>query len=272
MWSWWRRASSCMDPSKLLVYIIQCVELTSDSTKQGCHVPPKSGLQRSRLWKMPYYRKKYILICTALKISLPSCPFNCNSHLMVILHSYSSHSMQQIFYLYSLHAHLVFGAEVEVEFRDWSFRGSRAVAAAPWTCKTFSSSPLKERVTLREEGACKSHGILISLLMKKIWLSDSTSFLVTGGRWLLGASHGEQLRKLRGIGKWEVRRSIRAASKIYWSSSSFTILFIQTLWGGYRLQGYEKTDEFCNSILGYFAVQIHVFTIGETTQSPLQRM
>lgn len=195
--------------------------------------------------------------------------FTPNGHSSFIFFSFNAADFLFIFSAYPL---CFPGAEVEVEFRDWSFRGSRAVAAAPWTCKTFSSSPLKERLTLREEGACKIHGILISLLMKKIWLSDSTSFLVTGGLWLLGASHGEQLRKLRGIGKWEVRRSIRAASKICWSSSSFTILFIQTLWEGYRLQGYEKTDEFCNSILGYFAVQIHVFTIGETTQSPLQTM
>lgn len=161
MWSWWRRASSCMDPSKLLVYIIQCVELTSDSTKQGCHVPPKSGLQRSRLWKMPYSRKKYTLICTALKISLPSCPFNCNSHLMVILHSYSSHSMQQIFYLYSLHTHFVFRS------RSWSW-----IQGLKFSRKQSSSSSAMDVQNLQQqssEGESDSQG---GRSLQESWDSD----------------------------------------------------------------------------------------------------
>lgn len=167
------------------------------------------------------YNRNHTLICTGLKNPLAfCCPFNRNSDLIVILHTYSAHSRptpgQLTLYIHILcRPSLFFKSRSWSWIRDWSFRGSRAAAATPWTRKSFnSSSPKeKERVILLVEGVGRSHGILTSLLMKKIWLSDSTSFLVTGGRWLLGASHGEQLRKLRSTGKWEVRKPIRVAIK-----------------------------------------------------------
>lgn len=53
--------------------------------------------------------RNHTLICTGLKVpSAFFCPFNHNSHLMVILHSYSAHSMPtDTIYVYSLQTHFI---------------------------------------------------------------------------------------------------------------------------------------------------------------------